>query len=240
MKVRKGCSATAVGLAWLFGGALSMLACQPPNSPEQPSPSVSTSPSPSVSTSPSPSVSTSPSPSVSTSPVASAPSTEGSAEAAAAVASKRPPPPAPSLASCEGTFPNPECWSHFPAKVECPAQFADVPVGSYCGLEGQTQAPAACRYVQATCKCKHLEYCGGVTPTQLQQMGMTWACAPPRGPADCPEAAAPGQRCVKPGQTCDYGSCGSATHCSCLGANAAHQPKGPYFSCQTSMRTTPP
>ncbi len=66
---------------------------------------------------------------------------------------------------------SPDCSEAFPAKVACPAAFSDVQVGAYCGLEGRTQVPAACRYAEATCKCKHVGYCGGVTPTTLQQMG---------------------------------------------------------------------
>ena len=219
--------------------ALWALACQPANSPERVPAAASASSEAISSASPAPARSTPVTPGPPPAPVASA---TPNADGGAADAGERtpPPPPPPPLETCTGTFPDPRCWDHFPSQVRCPPQLADVPVGGYCGLEGKTQAPAACRYAETTCKCKHLEYCGGVTPTQLQQMGMTWVCAPTPGPGDCPEAASPGQRCTKPGQSCDYGGCGSATHCSCLAANAARPHKEPYFSCQTSMRSSPP
>jgi len=125
----------------------------------------------------------------------------------------------------------PDCNEAFPAKVACPAQFSDIQVGAYCGLEGRTQAPAACRYAEAICKCKHVGYCGGVTPTPLQQMGMTWVCQAPRAAGECPEQAAPGGHCATAGQVCDYGTCGSLTQCSCAGGR---------YRCSTRVMSTPP
>ncbi|MEO8901811.1 MAG: hypothetical protein ABI488_08205 [Polyangiaceae bacterium] len=116
-------------------------------------------------------------------------------------------------------------------KVACPAKFSDVQAGAYCGLEGRTQAPAACRYAEATCKREHVGYCGGVTPSTLQQMGMTWVCEAPRSAADCPEQALPSGHCSTPGQVCDYGTCGSATQCSCSGGK---------YRCSTRVMPTPP
>ena len=131
---------------------------------------------------------------------------------------------------CASGYPIPDCYAAFPERVTCPAQLANLPRGEYCGLEGTTQ-PAVCPYATATCKCTHVAYCGGVTPTQLQQMGMTWVCAPPRKAGDCPETAARGGRCSVAGQQCSYGSCGSLTECTC---NAGK------YRCQDRIQQTPP
>ena len=131
---------------------------------------------------------------------------------------------------CKSGYPTPDCYAAFPEKVTCPGQRADVPAGEYCGLEGRTQ-PAMCPYATATCTCRHIPYCGGVTPTQLQQMGMIWVCAPPRKAGDCPEAAARGGHCSSAGQLCTYGSCGSLTACTCSAGK---------YQCQDRLQQTPP
>gem|GEM_PF-3031280 len=135
------------------------------------------------------------------------------------------------MEACVQTIFTPDCAQAFPEKVACPAKFSEVPVGAYCGLAGRTSAPIACRYEEGTCKCKQVGYCGGVAPTMLQQMGMTWVCAAPRSPAACPEQAAPGTHCLTAGQVCDYGSCGSATQCSCSAGK---------YRCTTRVMSTPP
>jgi len=139
--------------------------------------------------------------------------------------------PRPSMEACAATMFTPDCSEAFPPKVACPAKFSDVQVGAYCGLEGRTQPPAACRYAEATCKCKHIEYCGGVTPTTLQQMGMTWVCEAPRSEVDCPEQASPGGHCSTAGQACDYRACGSATQCLCSSGK---------YRCSTRALSMPP
>src|SRR5262245_16086268 len=47
-------------------------------------------------------------------------------------------PPGPSFEGCDGRMPDPRCFAAFPAKVDCPRKFADVPNGAYCGLDGTT------------------------------------------------------------------------------------------------------
>jgi hypothetical protein len=158
----------------------------------------------------------------------------GSSDAATALAPPSlpwSPPAGGAFEECAHELMGPGCRKAFPEKLACPARFADVPAGAYCGIEGRTSAPAACHYAEASCTCKHVVYCGGVAPTPLQQMGMSWVCRPPLKAGDCPDETASGKRCTKPGQTCDYGGCGSATHCTCI--------KGKYH-CDLQMRSTPP
>jgi hypothetical protein len=126
---------------------------------------------------------------------------------------------------------DPRCMSAFPAKVDCPATWSDVPKDQYCGIEGKTKAPARCSYPQGVCRCVHMQYCGGVAPSQLQLMGMTWVCGPPRAPDDCPSAATNGMRCTKNGQTCPYGGCGASTNCICTNGQ---------YKCTTQHWATPP
>jgi len=207
------------GVVWVF------VACQPAQSPERaPAHSASV-----AKTREAPVASTAPV--VSAAPLVSA-APVSSLDGASHLAVAPPPPrPRPSMEACAATMFTPECSEAIPVKVACPAKFSDVQVGAYCGLEGRTQPPAPCRYAEATCKCKHVGYCGGVTPTTLQQMGMTWVCAAPRSATDCPEQASPGGHCSTAGQVCDYGTCGSATQCSCAGGK---------YRCSTRVMPTPP
>jgi len=212
------------GLAW------ACLACQPAQSP---GPGTGTAPSASVTAVPV-ATSTSAGGAASAAPIASATpiaSAVPAVSAAPAMSAAPIPPPRPSMQACAQTMFIPDCSEAFPEKVTCPAKFADVQVGAYCGLAGRTSAPSACRYAEGTCKCKQVGYCGGVAPTILQQMGMRWVCAAPRAPTDCPEQAAPGKHCSTAGQVCDYGSCGSATQCSCAAGK---------YQCMTRVMPTPP
>ena len=125
----------------------------------------------------------------------------------------------------------PGCDAAFPAKVVCPASMADVPDGALCGLSGKTQAPRACTYREGSCACAHTPYCGGASPTFLQQSGMYWQCKPPRQPGDCPDAASSGQACSVEGKQCASGGCGTSTRCTCT--------KG-RFKCTTAHFAPPP
>jgi len=230
----------AVNARTWVGLCLALLACQPPNTPTGAAAlSVSTA---NIAASPLPTPAATaaepipPLDSSSPSPSPTAPTTSSSKSDDVAVTSgpavAAPEPRGPSLEQCGSQFSPPgDCSAAFPVKLTCPRQLADIQAGAYCGFEGRTQAPPACHYPGATCKCRHVTYCGGVTPTVLQQMGMTWVCEAPRGPGECPESASPGQHCSKKGEECDYGSCGSSTHCTCTAGK---------YRCRTQPEPTPP
>jgi hypothetical protein len=139
-------------------------------------------------------------------------------------------PPPPSIDACAGRGPDPRCFTAFPAKVTCPAKFADVPKDEYCGLDGTT-APVRCPYPEGVCRCVHVPYCGGVYPSQLQMMGMKWVCGPVQRPDDCPGQASDDARCRKDGQQCGYGGCGTSTQCIC---------KDGRYKCTTQHWAPPP
>jgi hypothetical protein len=141
------------------------------------------------------------------------------------------PPPVPLDVACQGAMLDPRCFAAFPARVECPAKFSDVPKNAYCGLEGTTKVPPRCTYPEGVCRCEHVPYCGGVAPSQLQMMGMKWTCGPPRGPDDCPGRASDGAACRKNGQVCGYGGCGTSTSCTCQNGR---------YKCSTQHWAPPP
>jgi hypothetical protein len=136
-----------------------------------------------------------------------------------------------SAAGCDGRMDSPLCMATFPQKIACPASFSDVPIGSYCGIEGRTAAPEECRYPEGRCQCARIPYCGGAAPSFLQQTGMVWSCRALRMASDCPDIAAPGARCSVDGQQCAYPGCGVATSCTCTQAR---------YRCQTQHRAPPP
>ena len=116
--------------------------------------------------------------------------------------------------SCQIVW-SPECRSAAPKTAVCPAARADVKEGELCGIDGLTSA-RECTYPTGRCRCLHVPYCGGPTPTPLQQNGMRWQCRPPARPDDCPDVLpAAGSHCATPGKSCASGGCGSSTTCTC-------------------------
>ena len=164
-------------------------------------------------------------------PVASGSSSAGSMGEAPPSSHDPAVPLPPTASDCDHVQYDPRCFSMFAAQVTCPSTFAAVPVGEYCGILGTTQK-RECPYEEGVCICaQHTAYCGGVTPTFLQQSGMKWACRPPRRAGDCPDAAANGRRCTKSGQQCSYGGCGTSTQCACVAGR---------FKCATQHWAPPP
>jgi hypothetical protein len=137
----------------------------------------------------------------------------------------------PDRSACTARTDNPMCEASFATKVECPASFSEVAIGSYCGIQGRTQPPKECVYLEGRCACAHTSYCGGAYPSLLQQTGMQWSCRPLRAPSDCPDNAAPNGRCSVKGQQCSYGGCGVLTSCSCVAGR---------YQCHTEQRSSPP